>query len=41
MKKLLVGSLLLLTMGAVQLGAQGPEGTWHGEKTGVKFYPSG
>ena len=41
MKKLLAVSLLLFTMGAVQLGAQGPEGTWHGEKTGVKFYPSG
>ena len=41
MKKLLAVSLLLFTMGAVQLGAQVPEGTWHGEKTGVKFYPLG
>ena len=41
MKKLLAVSLLLFTMGAVQLGAQVPEGTWHGERTGVKFYPSG
>ncbi len=41
MKKLLSVSLLLFTMGAVQLGAQVPEGTWHGERTGVKFYPSG
>ena len=40
-KKLLGVPLLLLTMAASPLYAQSPAGTWHGEKTGVKFYPSG
>ncbi len=41
MKKLLSVSLLLLTIGAIPLYAQNSEGTWHGERSGVKFYPSG
>ncbi len=39
-----VGTLVsttLLLIGANPLTAQSPEGTWHGERTGVKFYPSG
>ncbi len=34
-------STTLLLIGANPLTAQSPEGTWHGERTGVKFYPSG
>ncbi len=41
MNKLLGVSLLLLTMGASPLYAQNPEGTWHGERAGVRFHPSG
>jgi len=33
--------LLLVTMAASPLWAQSPAGTWHGERAGVKFYPSG
>ncbi len=40
--KELVGTVLVLTMmGANPLHAQSPEGTWHGERAGVRFYPSG
>ncbi len=38
----LVGALLVVTMmGAHPLTAQSPQGTWHGEREGVRFYPSG
>ena len=43
MKKLLT-IFLTLTIGCFLVNgayAQSPKGTWHGERTGVKFYPSG
>ena len=33
--------LLALMIGAGPNYAQSPEGTWHGEPEGVKFFPSG
>ncbi len=36
------GALLVLMMiGTSPLSAQSGEGTWHGERTGVRFHPSG
>ena len=34
-------SIALLLLGANPLSAQSPEGTWHGERAGVEFHPSG
>ncbi len=34
-------SIALPLIGATPLAAQSPEGTWHGERAGVKFHPSG
>jgi len=42
-KKLLI-VFMVLTIGCFLVNdayAQSPEGTWHGERVGVKFYPSG
>ena len=37
-----VGVLIVLAFaGATPLHAQSPQGTWHGEREGVRFYPSG
>ncbi len=36
-----VVSTALLLIGANPLAAQSPEGTWHGDRAGVKFHPSG
>jgi alkyl sulfatase BDS1-like metallo-beta-lactamase superfamily hydrolase len=33
--------VLLTTLGSNLVHAQSPEGTWHGERSGVRFYPSG
>jgi len=41
---LLFGTILTLAatvIGANLVLAQSPDGTWHGERSGVKFYPSG
>ena len=34
-------ALLLMTLCSILAHAQSPEGTWHGERAGVKFHPSG
>ncbi len=34
-------AVVSLLMGASPLLAQSPAGTWHGERAGVKFHPSG
>jgi len=41
LKSLIVIVLILIISGTNLVLAQSPEGTWHGERTGVKFYPSG
>ena len=41
MTKLLGITLLSLLMGTSPLSAQNPEGTWHGDRAGVEFHPSG
>ena len=33
--------IVLITAGALPSFAQSPEGTWHGERTGVEFFPYG
>ena len=33
--------LLAVMIGAHAAHAQSPAGTWHGDRSGVKFYPSG
>ena len=40
-KKLLGISLVSVLMGTSPLLAQIPEGTWHGDREGVEFFPSG
>jgi hypothetical protein len=35
------GVLLLIALFPILAHAQSPEGTWHGERAGVKFHPSG
>lgn len=41
MKKLVSLLVVLMIIGTDPLSAQSPEGTWHGEREGVRFYPSG
>ncbi len=42
MVKRLIGiPLVLMIIGASPLQAQSPQGTWHGDREGVRFYPSG
>lgn len=41
MKALFYAMLLIAAAGAGQIHAETPKGTWHGERTGVKFHPSG
>ena len=41
MKALLHAVLLIATAVAGQVHGETPKGTWHGERTGVKFHPSG
>ena len=41
MKKRFVWFAALLLIAAHPAAAQSPEGTWHGERAGVKFHPSG
>lgn len=41
MKKLLIIAVVALATVANPTNAQQIEGTWHGERAGVKFYPSG
>lgn len=41
MKKLLITLLVISSVSSGQLYAQTPKGTWHGERTGIKFFPSG
>jgi hypothetical protein len=41
MRKLFSMTLVILLMGTSPLFAQSPEGTWHGERAGVRFHPSG
>jgi len=41
MKKLLGLASIIIGIGIGQISAEAFEGTWHGERAGVKFYPSG
>ena len=41
MRNLFGMTLVSLLMGTSPLFAQSPEGTWHGERAGVRFHPSG
>ena len=41
MKKLAGLLVVLMIIGTDPLSAQSPEGTWHGKREGVRFYPSG
>ncbi len=41
MKTMAVVLVLLTTIGSNLAHAQSAEGTWHGERAGVRFYPSG
>jgi len=41
LKSLIAIVLILITSGTNLVIAQSPEGTWHGEREGIKFFPSG
>ena len=36
-----ITALVAMAATATLAHAQSPEGTWHGERSGIKFYPSG
>jgi len=40
-KHVIFAATFLLFISAAQVDAQSPPGTWHGERTGVEFFPSG